>query len=87
MGVIRGLLTGFTISSLCIVAYTQQIYSTSSYLRKTLTSLTRDLDSLRIHSTTDDVAIVPKHRAELDVGEQVKVQVRKQTVWTVSSKA
>lgn len=76
MGVIRGLLTGFTLSGLVTLAYQQQIYSTSSTLRNALSSLSRDLDSLRVYTGPDHtLPTAPVTLAELPLGEQVKAQV------------
>lgn len=75
MGVIRGLISGFTIAGLITFAYEQQLYSTSSYLRNALTNLSKDLDALRIRSIPNEIPDRPLERARLPLGEQIKVQV------------
>jgi len=75
MGVIRGLLTGFGLAGLVTFAYQQSIYSSSAYLRHALTSLSQDLDSLRIHNQPEDNPRAPVTLEKLPFGEQVKMQV------------
>lgn len=75
MGVIRGLLTGFTLAGAATFAYQQNIYSSSNYLRNALTSLSKELDSLRIESRADVVLTEPVTLEQLPLGEQVKQQV------------
>ena len=72
---IRGLLTGFTLAGIITVAYEQRLYSTSSYLRAALTSLSKELDALRIQSSPDVIPSQPMRLEQLPLGEQVKVQV------------
>ncbi|CAD6574717.1 MAG: hypothetical protein CYPHOPRED_005481 [Cyphobasidiales sp. Tagirdzhanova-0007] len=78
MGMIRGLLTGFTLAGIITVAYEQRLYSTSSYLRAALTSLSKELDALRIQSSPDVIPSQPMRLEQLPLGEQVKVQWNEQ---------
>ena len=75
MGVIRGLLTGFTVAGAVTFAYQQNIYSSSNYLRNALTSLSQELDSLRIRSRVQEIPKEPVSLEKLPLGEQVKQQV------------
>lgn len=82
MGVIRGLVTGFTLAGAVTFAYQQNIYSSSNYLRNALTSLSKELDSLRIQSRVDDIPREPVSLENLSLGEQVKQQVRRACIFS-----
>jgi hypothetical protein len=75
MGVVRGLLTGFTLAGAVTFAYQQNIYSSSNYLRNALTSLSQELDSLRITSVVEETPKEPLSLEKLPLGGQVKQQV------------
>lgn len=75
MGVIRGLVSGLALAGLVTFAYEQKLYSTSSYLRNALDSLSKEMESLRIRHDIDESPSKPVIVEKLPFRDQVKYQV------------
>ncbi|KAK9893346.1 hypothetical protein P389DRAFT_213231 [Cystobasidium minutum MCA 4210] len=80
MGMIRGLVSGLALSGLVTFAYEQKLYSTSSYLRNALDSLSKDMESLRIRHDVDESPSKPVVVERLPFREQVKYQWNEQVL-------
>jgi hypothetical protein len=76
MGAIRGLLGGLALAGIVTFAYEQKLYSTSTYLRTALDSLSKDMEKLRIRHDIDESPKTPLRVEKLPFNEQVKYQVR-----------
>lgn len=76
MGAIRGLVGGLALAGLVTFAYEQKLYSTSSYLRDALNSLSKDMEALRIRHDVDESPSRPVVVEKLPFRDQVKYQVR-----------
>lgn len=79
MGAIRGLIGGLALAGFITFAYEQKLYSTSSYLRNALNSLSKDMEALRIRHDIDESPSRPVVVEKLPFREQVKYQVRPST--------
>ena len=76
MGAIRGLLGGLTLAGIVTFAYEQKIYSTSSYLRDGLHSLSNDMRALQRRQDSTDWPAGPVKVERLPLADQVRYQVR-----------
>ena len=83
MGIVRGLATGIALAGLVTFAYEQKLYSTSSYLRNALDSLSKDMENLRIRHDVDESPSRPVVVEKLPFRDQVKYQVRSTPFCTV----
>lgn len=77
MGAIRGLVGGLALAGLVTFAYEQKLYSTSSYLRNALNSLSKDMEALRIRHDVDESPSKPVVAEQLPFRDQIKYQVKR----------